>query len=115
MDTATLRNWDVNHVWHPFTPMQEFATEETPIIVSGEGFDLIDSDGKRYLDGISALWCNVHGFRVPEIDAAIREQLDCVGHSTLLGRITRTHTAYHRKANKFQIRHNAVQAQSPKA
>lgn len=85
MDTATLRNWDINHVWHPFTPMQEYATEETPIIVSGDGFELIDSDGKRYLDGISALWCNVHGFRVPEIDAAIREQLDRVGHSTLLG------------------------------
>ncbi len=85
MDTVTLRNWDINHVWHPFTPMQEYAAEQTPIVVSGDGFELIDSDGQRYLDGISALWCNVHGFRVPEIDAAIREQLDRVGHSTLLG------------------------------
>ncbi|MBI1311587.1 adenosylmethionine--8-amino-7-oxononanoate transaminase [bacterium] len=85
MDTSTLRHQDINHVWHPFTPMQEYATEETPIIVSGDGFELIDSDGQRYLDGISALWCNVHGFRVPAIDDAIRDQLDRVGHSTLLG------------------------------
>lgn len=85
MNTDTLRAWDIRHVWHPFTPMQEYATEETPVIVAGDGFELIDSTGMRYLDGISALWCNVHGFRVPEIDAAIREQLDRIGHSTLLG------------------------------
>ena len=43
------------------------------------------SDGRRYLDGVSSLWCNVHGHRHPEIDAAIREQLDHVAHSTMLG------------------------------
>src|SRR5262249_38245293 len=72
------------HVWHPFTPMREHAREETPVIVFGEGFHLIDSDGRRYLDGISSLWCNVHGHRVPEIDAAIRGQLDRIAHTTLL-------------------------------
>jgi len=46
---------------------------------------LIDSDGNRYLDGVSSLWCNVHGHRVPEIDNAIRRQLDRVAHSTMLG------------------------------
>jgi adenosylmethionine-8-amino-7-oxononanoate aminotransferase len=45
----------------------------------------VDLDGKEYLDGVSSLWCNVHGHRVPEIDAAVREQLDAVAHSTLLG------------------------------
>ncbi|MEZ6068306.1 MAG: adenosylmethionine--8-amino-7-oxononanoate transaminase [Planctomycetaceae bacterium] len=49
------------------------------------GFELIDVTGRRYLDGISSLWCNVHGHRVREIDAAIREQLDRVAHTTLLG------------------------------
>ena len=55
------------------------------VIVAAEGIHLIDSDGNRYLDGVSSLWCNVHGHRVPEIDQAIRAQLDRVAHSTLLG------------------------------
>lgn len=65
--------------------MQAYQTEEAPIIAAAEGFELIDVEGRRYLDGISSLWCNVHGHRVPEIDAAIRAQLDSVGHTTLLG------------------------------
>ncbi|MFQ5734373.1 MAG: adenosylmethionine--8-amino-7-oxononanoate transaminase [Planctomycetaceae bacterium] len=80
-----LRAWDNAHVWHPFTPMQAFVDEEAPIITAAEGFSLIDAAGRRYLDGVSSLWCNVHGHRVPEIDAAIREQLDRVAHTTLLG------------------------------
>lgn len=55
------------------------------VITGGEGMYLIDSEGKRYLDGVSSLWCNVHGHRVAEIDAAIRRQLDKIAHSTLLG------------------------------
>lgn len=85
MDTATLQNFDNAHVWHPFTPMLEQARERTPVIAAAEGFYLIDSDGRRYLDGVSSLWCNLHGHRVAEIDAAIRAQLDRVAHSTLLG------------------------------
>lgn len=84
-DALTLRGWDHDHVWHPFTPMQAYSTEHAPIIESADGFHLIDIHGLRFLDGISSLWCNVHGHRVPEIDSAIREQLDRVGHSTLLG------------------------------
>src|SRR5690606_38116164 len=80
-----LREWDNRHVWHPFAPMQAYRTEETPIIESAEGFELIDIHQRRYLDGISSLWCNIHGHRVPQIDAASRGQLDKVSHSTLLG------------------------------
>lgn len=86
MSTPTdLRRWDNEHIWHPFTPMQAYEVENAPIIDRAEGFDLIDVDGRRYLDGISSLWCNVHGHRVPAIDAAVREQLDAVAHTTLLG------------------------------
>jgi adenosylmethionine-8-amino-7-oxononanoate aminotransferase len=81
----SLRAADLAHVWHPFTPMQAWRDEGAPIIEWGDGFFVIDTDGRRYLDGISSLWCNVHGHRVPEIDAAIREQLDRVAHTTLLG------------------------------
>ncbi len=65
--------------------MQLWLDEDPLIITSAEGMHLIDSDNNRYLDGVSSLWCNVHGHRVPEIDAAIRAQLDKVAHSTLLG------------------------------
>jgi adenosylmethionine-8-amino-7-oxononanoate aminotransferase len=85
MTTADLLQLDNQHVWHPFTPMLEQSREETPVIAAGEGFYLIDTEGRRYLDGISSLWCNVHGHRVPEIDGAIRKQLDSIAHSTLLG------------------------------
>lgn len=84
-DESLLRQWDNNHVWHPFTAMQAYVDEHAPIITDADGFHLIDAGGRRYLDGISSLWCNVHGHRVPEIDAAIRDQLDRVAHSTLLG------------------------------
>jgi adenosylmethionine-8-amino-7-oxononanoate aminotransferase len=80
-----LRRLDTAHVWHPFTPMAAWQQEAFPVIRSAEGFELIDRAGQRYLDGISSLWCNVHGHRVPEIDEAIRCQLDRVAHSTLLG------------------------------
>jgi len=65
--------------------MSEYQNEHAPIIVAANDFYLIDSDGQRYLDGHSSLWCNLHGHRVPAIDAAIRDQLDRVAHSTLLG------------------------------
>ena len=55
------------------------------MIESAEGTELIDADGERYLDGVSSLWCNVHGHRHPLIDEAVREQLDRVAHSTMLG------------------------------
>jgi adenosylmethionine-8-amino-7-oxononanoate aminotransferase len=55
------------------------------IIETADGFHLIDTQGRRYIDGVSSLWCNVHGHRVSMIDNAIRDQLDRVAHSTLLG------------------------------
>ncbi len=83
--TAELRQIDKSYLWHPFTQMQEWLGSEPLVIVGAEGNYLIDSDGNRYFDGVSSLWCNVHGHRNPAIDSAIRHQLDKVAHSTLLG------------------------------
>jgi adenosylmethionine-8-amino-7-oxononanoate aminotransferase len=83
--TDELRALDKQHLWHPFTPMKLWLEDEPLVIVAAEGMRLIDSDGNRYLDGVSSLWCNVHGHRVPEIDAAVRAQLDNVAHTTMLG------------------------------
>jgi adenosylmethionine---8-amino-7-oxononanoate aminotransferase len=77
--------WDHAHLWHPFTQMQEWLAATPLVIGAAEGNYLIDLDGRRYLDGVSSLWCNVHGHRRPEIDAAIRAQLERVAHTTLLG------------------------------
>jgi adenosylmethionine-8-amino-7-oxononanoate aminotransferase len=65
--------------------MSKWLGEDPLVITAGQGMYVIDSEGNRYLDGISSLWCNVHGHRVPEIDRAIRNQLERVAHSTLLG------------------------------
>src|SRR5688500_11441440 len=85
--TAELRALDKQYVWHPFTHMQQWlAADHDPLVITAaDGMHLIDSDGNRYLDGVSSLWCNVHGHRVAEIDQAIRAQLDRVAHTTMLG------------------------------
>lgn len=76
---------DFRSLWHPFTQMEEWLGEEPLVIERAEGNELIDDGGRRYFDGVSSLWCNVHGHRHPKIDGAIREQLDRVAHSTMLG------------------------------
>jgi adenosylmethionine---8-amino-7-oxononanoate aminotransferase len=76
---------DQRFVWHPFTQQQGWVEEKPVVIESAEGTDLIDTAGRRYIDGVSSLWCNVHGHRHPELDRAVREQLDRVAHSTMLG------------------------------
>jgi adenosylmethionine-8-amino-7-oxononanoate aminotransferase len=83
--TRKLTELDKQHLWHPFTQMAEWLKSEPVIIDSAEGFYLIDTDGNRYIDGVSSLWCNVHGHRVKRIDDAIKAQIDKVSHSTLLG------------------------------
>ena len=83
--TDQLRQMDKQHIWHPFTQHKLWNEDDPLVIVAAEEMHLIDSDGKRYLDGVSSLWCNVHGHRVPEIDAAIQDQLSKVAHSTMLG------------------------------
>lgn len=77
-----LRRWDREIVWHAFTQMAEY---EPFVIERAQGCKLIDIDGHEYIDAVSSLWCNLHGHRHPVLDAAIRDQLDKVAHTTLLG------------------------------
>jgi len=76
---------DHDHLWHPFTQQRDWCEEEPLVIERADGSDLIDADGRRYIDGVSSLWCNVHGHRHPLIDRALRDQLAKVAHSTMLG------------------------------
>ncbi|QDT03377.1 L-Lysine-8-amino-7-oxononanoate aminotransferase [Rubripirellula lacrimiformis] len=68
--------------WRGFTPMADF---DELVVREGQGCWLTTTDGHRLLDGISSLWCNVHGHRHPKIDAAVIEQLGRVAHVTTLG------------------------------
>jgi adenosylmethionine-8-amino-7-oxononanoate aminotransferase len=76
---------DRRFLWHPFTQQQGWAEEDAPIIERAERCELIDIHGRHYIDGVSSLWCNVHGHRHPAIDIAVRDQMDRVSHSTMLG------------------------------
>lgn len=86
-------NWlerDAASVWHGFTQMGCYTANRPVIVERAEGRELIDVDGKRYLDAISSLWVTTLGHRVPELDQAVRDQLDRVAHSTMLGNGNRT-------------------------
>ncbi|OQA41460.1 MAG: L-Lysine-8-amino-7-oxononanoate aminotransferase [Candidatus Omnitrophica bacterium ADurb.Bin314] len=85
MNKAQLVSSDRKHIWHPFTQMRDWQEEEFPVIEKGAGCYLIDVDGRRYLDGVSSLWCNVFGHRVPAIDKAVKRQLGKIAHTTFLG------------------------------
>jgi len=82
---AALVRDDRACLWHPFTQQQGWVAEEPLIVDRARGCELVDTEGRRYLDGVSSLWCNVHGHRHPRIDSAVRDQLSRVAHSTMLG------------------------------
>jgi len=96
-DTIRL---DRKHLWHPFTPHSVWMDPSFhPVaIVAGEGSWLIDAEGRRYLDGNSSIWTNLHGHRHPKLDEAIRIQLGKVAHSSFLGL---THEPAARLANEL--------------
>jgi len=72
-------------IWHPFTQMSEWERGDPTIIVSGEGLMLTDLEGHSYLDGSSSIWVNLHGHCHKTLNAALKQQLDRISHSTLLG------------------------------
>ncbi len=80
-----LAFWDKEYLWHPFTQMKDYVNEDLLIMENGEGVILRDVDGNEYIDGISSMWCNIHGHRRKEINDAINNQLNKVAHTTMLG------------------------------
>ena len=86
-DTRQWIEADKSHAWHPFTPQDAWTDpgHDPLVIVRGEGPWLWDSEGHRYLDGNASIWTNIHGHAHPEINAAIRRQLERIAHSSYLG------------------------------
>jgi adenosylmethionine-8-amino-7-oxononanoate aminotransferase len=83
--TNELIHQDRQFIWHPFTQMKQWQQDEPLVIERGEGSYLIDTNGNKYIDGVSSLWVNVHGHRRKELDDAIKEQVNLISHSTFLG------------------------------
>ncbi|MEI8195330.1 MAG: aminotransferase class III-fold pyridoxal phosphate-dependent enzyme, partial [Phycisphaerae bacterium] len=84
--TADLIAWDREFLWHPFTPMKAWVENKDIVVIErGEREFLIDTEGRRYIDGVSSIWCNVHGHHVPELDHAVHDQLAKIAHTSLLG------------------------------
>jgi adenosylmethionine-8-amino-7-oxononanoate aminotransferase len=84
-DQKTLAEWDKQYVWHPFTQMKDWLEAEPLIIERGEGCYLVDTTGKKYIDGVSSLWVLVHGHGRRELLDALHQQAEKLCHSTLLG------------------------------
>jgi adenosylmethionine-8-amino-7-oxononanoate aminotransferase len=76
---------DRRYLWHPFTQQRGWEAEDPLVVTHADGCWLMDEQGRRYIDGVSSLWCTVHGHRHPVLDIAIKDQLDRVAHSTMLG------------------------------
>lgn len=81
MSTATdtgLLAFDREHLWHPYTSM----TDPSPVrlVTGADGVRLTLGDGSRVVDAMSSWWSAIHGYRVPEIDAALVEQSTRMSH-----------------------------------
>jgi adenosylmethionine-8-amino-7-oxononanoate aminotransferase len=72
-------------VWHPCTQMKRHEREPLLPIVRGEGVWLVDAEGRRYIDGVSSWWVNLFGHGHAGITAALKDQLDRIGHVMLAG------------------------------
>ena len=87
LETQMLIQLDKAHIWHPFTQMRDWNSpaHEPLVLVAGRGAWLEDSLGRKYLDGNSSIWTNIHGHNHPFINSAIRDQLEKIAHTSLLG------------------------------
>lgn len=83
--TSHLQELDRRYIWHPFTQMSEWESDDPLVIERGEGSWLIDTDGNRYLDGVASMWTTVHGHCRKELNEALKAQVERLEHSTLLG------------------------------
>ena len=85
MNTEQWIAADKAHCWHPFTRQDDWVKGEPLVLESGDGVWLIDSEGRRYIDGNASIWTNVHGHQHPIINKAIADQLGKVAHTSYLG------------------------------
>ena len=77
-ELAGLLAFDRAHVWHPYTSMTEPAAVR--LVTGADGVRLTLDDGAQVVDAMSSWWSAIHGYRVPELDAALVEQSGRMSH-----------------------------------
>ena len=80
-----IEPWDKKYVWHPFTQMQDWLKDPVTVIERAEGNYIYDTSGRRYLDAVSSLWCNLLGHGNKKILSAMKKQMSKMCHTTFLG------------------------------
>ena len=95
MSTAALLDFDRDHLWHPYSSMTRPGRPYLVESASGTRLRLrVDGEPREVVDAMASWWCAIHGYAVPELDAAARAQLDRMSH-VMFGGLThaRTHPA----------------------
>src|ERR671919_2795040 len=72
-----------HHIWYPYADMNLWNSSSTKVMTRGRGFHLIDSEGRKYLDGVASMWCNVWGHGEIEIIREMKKQINLLQHSSL--------------------------------
>ena len=70
--------FEARHIWHPY------STTSSPVevfpVAGAQGVRLTLEDGREVIDGMSSWWCMVHGYNHPEMNRAIKDQVDRFSH-----------------------------------
>ena len=77
-DTSSILEDDKDHVWHPYSS----TNSDVPVFAvrSACGTQLTLEDDRQLIDGMSSWWCAIHGYNVPELNDAIKQQLGNMAH-----------------------------------